>query len=103
MSRSYKHTSFCGGTNKFFKKYANRRVRRKKMDLILPKGSYRKVSDSWQIKDYFDLREWENYWYLINDNYFWKRNVYLKYGLSIPEEPNYNKSHHRWRKTYKMK
>lgn len=37
MSRSYKHTSFCGGINKFFKKYANRRVRRKKDGLNITK------------------------------------------------------------------
>lgn len=42
MSRSYKHTPYCGGRNKFSKNQANRRVRRNKMDLSLPKGGYKK-------------------------------------------------------------
>ena len=53
MSRSYKKTPRNGDTkDKFFKRYANRRLRRKKLDIDLHHKSYKKDSCSYDICDY---------------------------------------------------
>ena len=64
MSRSYKHTPYSGERDKFYKKYANRRLRRKKLDHDLQHGSYRKDSCSWDICDYswIETTNFENYY-----------------------------------------
>ena len=65
MSRSYKHTPRAGDTkDKFFKKYANRRVRRLPIDEpSLNYKSYKKMTCSWNICDYETVgTSFEQYW-----------------------------------------
>lgn len=101
MSRSYKHEPVCGGKNKFYKKQANRRVRRNKMDLELPKGGYKKVYCSWEICDYFDRSTWKEYWEFEWRSYF----KFLQFCPSSrwAKKPNYEESYRDWWKAYKMK
>ena len=65
MSRSYKHTPRAGDTkDKFFKKYANRKVRRLPTDEHPLKGkSYKKVFCQYDICDYETVgTSFEQYW-----------------------------------------
>lgn len=54
MSRSYKHSPWCGDSNPKAKKKAARRFRRKvNSDEDVPGGNaYKKNSDSWNICDF---------------------------------------------------
>lgn len=65
MSRSYKRTPRSGDRkDKFFKKYANRKVRRLPMDEHPLKGNaYKKVFPSYEICDYETVGiDFEQYW-----------------------------------------
>lgn len=64
MSRSYKKTPRCGDTkDKFFKRYANRRLRRKKLDIDLQHKSYKKDFRSYYICHYETVGpSFEEFW-----------------------------------------
>lgn len=65
MSRSYKHTPYCGLTkDKFYKKYANKRLRRKKLAHDFQHKSYRKDFCSYDICDYYciETKNFEEYY-----------------------------------------
>lgn len=65
MSRSYKHTPRAGDKkDKFFKKYANHKVRHLPMDEHPTKGKiYKKVYHSYGICDYQTVGiSFEKYW-----------------------------------------
>lgn len=64
MSRSYKKTPRSGDTkDKFFKRYANRRLRRKKLDIDLQHKSYKKDFCSYDICDYETVgTSFEEFW-----------------------------------------
>lgn len=63
MSRSYKKTLRSGDCkDKFFKNYANRKLRRNKFE-DLQNGSYKKNFSSWQICDFNSLNwSFEEHW-----------------------------------------
>ena len=64
MSRSYKKTPRSGDRkDKFFKKYANRKVRRDKMESGLRHNSYKKKFCHYDICDYEDVgTTFEQFW-----------------------------------------
>ena len=65
MSRSYKHTPYSGEKkNRFMKRYANRRLRRKKLAHDLQHKSYRKDLCSYDICDYYTIetKNFEEYY-----------------------------------------
>ena len=65
MSKSYKRTPRCGDRkDKYFKKYANRKVRRLPMDEHPLKGkTYKKVLHDYSICDYETVGiSFEQYW-----------------------------------------
>lgn len=64
MSRSYKKTPRSGDTkDKFFKRYANRRLRRRKLDIDLQHKSYKKDFCSYDICDYETVgTSFEEFW-----------------------------------------
>lgn len=65
MSRSYKHTPYCGDKkDKFFKRYANRRLRKKKLIHDYQHKSYRKDFEPYTICDYYfiETRNFEDYY-----------------------------------------
>ena len=76
MSRSYKHTPRAGSTkDKYFKKYANRKVRRLPMDEHSLNGNtYKKVFASYEICDYETVGiSFEQYWErLVKRWYEWE-------------------------------
>ena len=75
MSRSFKHTPRSGDTkDKFFKRYANRKVRRLPIDEH-PKGNtYKKVFCHYDICDYETVGiSFEQYWEsLVKRWYNWE-------------------------------
>lgn len=64
MSRSYKHTPYIGDKKtKWAKRQANRKVRHylnRQMiqDESFAPAAYKKVSESWNICDYYDITTW---------------------------------------------
>ena len=56
MSRSFKHTPRCGDKkDKFYKNYANRRLRRKQLIHNLQHKTYKKDTCSYDICDYEEV------------------------------------------------
>ena len=96
MSRSYKHTPRAGDTkDKFFKKYANRRVRRLPIDEHpLNHKSYKKATCSWNICDYETVgTSFEQYWEgLVKSGHRWKSEC----GLPYPNRDEAYQEYCRW-------
>ena len=94
MSRSYKHTPDCGRKNKFSKKQANRRVRRNKMDLSLPKGGYKKIYCSWEICD-----SWDGF-ITVDEHYTTKVKYWYSWSHKYEPYPDYNKTKNDYMRYY---
>lgn len=66
MSRSYKKTPYCGQTQRpADKRIANHQVRQKlknHLDWNIQYNNYKKLSDSWRIRDWGWSYTWEE-WY----------------------------------------
>lgn len=64
MSRSYKKTPRAGDKkDKFYKRYANRKLRRQKLDIDLQHKSYKKDFCSYDICDYETVgTSFEEFW-----------------------------------------
>ena len=96
MSRSYKHTPRCGDTkDKFFKKYANRRVRRLPIEeLPLNHKAYKKVTCSWNICDYETVGiSFEQYWdSLLKSWHRWRKDC----GHPYPNRDEAYQEYCRW-------
>ena len=96
MSRSYKHTPRAGDTkDKFFKKYANRRVRRLPIDEHpLNHKTYKKATCSWNICDYETVgTSFEQYWEgLVKSWHRWKSEC----GLPYPNRDEAYQEYRRW-------
>ena len=97
MSRSYKKTPRCGDTkDKFFKKYANRKVRRNNANHY-NHNSYKKLSCSWDICDYETVgRTFEEYWKQTLDYWY-------QFGYKHEHYPSYEEEYRQWFKWYKAK
>ena len=97
MSRSYKKTPRCGDTkDKFFKKYANRKVRRNNANHY-NHNSYKKLSSSWDICDYETVgRTFEEYWKQTLQDWH-------QFGYKYEPYPSYEEEYRRWFKWYKAK
>ena len=96
MSRSYKHTPYCGlRKDKFFKKYANRKLRRRKLEHDLQYKSYRKDFCSWEICDYYEIQtrnfeeyyksciqrwyEWQSMWWMRDEPFPTREECWKEY------------------------
>lgn len=97
MSRSYKKTPRSGDTkDKFFKRYANRRLRRKKLDIDLQHKSYKKDFCSYDICDYESVgTSFENFW---RDRVKWWHSIRRYYGEPYPNREDAWKDYNRWYK-----
>lgn len=74
MSRSYKHTPYCGlQKDKFYKQQANKRLRRKKLTHDYKHSSYRRDYDSWEICDYYWIETTNFTKYYTNKINQWKQ------------------------------
>lgn len=97
MSRSYKKTPRCGDRkDKFFKKYANRKLRRDKFHNLKHK-SYKKNFCSYDICDYQTVGEtFQEYWNRCVRSWQQWRHLYEDF-------PDKEKEYRRWYKWFKMK
>lgn len=58
MARSYKKHPYCGDRkSRFYKNYANRRLRRLPIEEEIPSGkNYKRYTCSWEICDYWNYQ-----------------------------------------------
>ena len=103
MSRSYKHTPYAGDTKtKWAKRQANRKYRSflKQMEEDIPYSHFKKVSESWNICDYYDITTWEEHL-----RYRRKHHRYTPYGMKFLENGEIDIENERklWEKWYKRK
>lgn len=95
MSRSYKHTPYCGDNkSKFNKRQANRRVRHNKEPLN--HGSYKKKFESWDICDYSSCATFKKFWQHTLQ-------VWYAWGYKYYPYPDKKEEYRYWYKCYKMK
>ena len=98
MSRSYKRTPYVGlAKDKFFKNYANRKLRRLPPDeLPLQHSSYKKNFSSYDICDYKEIGiSFQHYWEsLVESWHNWRKN----YGYPYPDYDKAYKEYYRWYK-----
>ena len=97
MSRSYKKTPRSGDTkDKFFKRYANRRLRRRKLDIDLQHKSYKKDFCSYDICDYETVgTSFENFW---RDRVKWWHSWRRYHNEPFPIREEAWKDYNRWYK-----
>ena len=97
MSRSYKKTPRSGDTkDKFFKRYANRRLRRRKLDIDLQHKSYKKDFCSYDICDYESVgTSFENFW---RDRVKWWHSIRRHYGEPYPNRKDAWEDYNCWYK-----
>lgn len=103
MSRSYKHTPYAGDTKtKWAKRQANRKYRSflKQIEEDVPYSHFKKVSESWNICDYYDITTWEEHL-----RYRRKHHRYTPYGMKFLENGEIDIENERklWEKWYKRK
>ena len=95
MSRSYKHTPYCGDT-KHNKEVANRRIRRKMRnpEFEMANGkAYKKHYCSWEICDFCHKKSFESYYRSSVERA-------IRFNEPIPSK---EKLYKQWYKWYKMK
>ena len=108
MSRSYKKTPYCGTKkHKSDKRIANRKVRsylKRQMieDESFAPAAYKKVSESWNICDYYDITSWPKH--LKYRRGIWNQG-YLAWGAKENDEGELDEEneYQLWRKWYKRK
>lgn len=95
MSRSYKHTPRGGQKkDKFFKNYANRKLRRNKLSHDLRHGDYKKASCSWNICDYETVGlTFNDYW---NCEVCWWHTSGRQRNEPYPDKEQALKDYKRW-------
>ena len=100
MGRSYTRTPYSGERqNQEDKRLANKRVRQQlKLADELPQGSsYRKMYESWNIRDYGWKSTWREYWnHQLKFWHTWGR-------WQGQEFPDREQAYWDWYKYYKMK
>jgi len=99
MSRSYKHTPYCGEQkDRYMKRYANRKLRRKKLDHDLQYNSYKKDFCSWNICDYYNIEtdNFEKYYESCIDKWYrWQGYAWYK-DKPFPSREECWKEYHKW-------
>ena len=98
MSRSYKKTPRSGDTkDKYFKRYANKKLRRLPLDETLQHKQYKKNFCSWEICDYETVGEtFEQHWEQALRSWYMWRHRYEPY-------PNREEEYQKYMKWYKRK
>ena len=108
VSRSYKKTPYCGlQKTKWAKQQANKKVRRylnrqKIEDESFTPAAYKKVSESWNICDYYDIITWEEHKRWRKRRFHW--------GFTVPDmkflengDIDWQNEYQLWWKWYKRK
>ena len=107
MSRSYKHTPYCGDKKtKWAKRQANKLVRSKmerwNIQDEINFSWYKKISNSWNICDYYNISTWKEHLayrkrILAQGRKPWEMILFEDNDFDIDEE------YQLWRKWYKRK
>lgn len=98
MSRSYKHTPRCGDKkDKFFKNYANKKLRRKKLTHQFQHKSYKKDFCSYDICDY------ENIGTTFKEFYAGSVNAWYNWQWKWDDFPDEKKEYQQYMKWFKRK
>ena len=108
MSRSYKKNAYWGQRqNPEDKKIANHKVRQKlknHLDWNIQHNDYKRLFNSWDIRDYGHVVIWEDYY---KDSLKWFRWTVNLYGEEHARELGYtddkNEIYNEWYKHYKRK
>lgn len=85
MSRSKKHTPYSGmKKDRFYKRYANRKIRRKKLQHNFDHKDYRKDFCCYDICDFYwiETPNFDEYYQSQIDNWY-----QFKWGIKNDEEP----------------
>ncbi|MBQ6503159.1 MAG: hypothetical protein IJI57_04530 [Flexilinea sp.] len=95
MSRSYKHTPYCGDTkNKYMKRYATKRfkslVKRQNLDDEIAPGMYKRYFCSWDICDYYTILTLKEHLMSYRDEY--------RYGTYVRDDISDEEKIKRWKK-----
>ena len=103
MSRSYKKSTYCvDKKGKLKKRFANKKVRQWLKDnpsIIIQKGDFKKLYETYDICDYSFYNSWESYW--NNCLRYQQEDINRGYGSYI--ELDYEKEYRHWLKCYKCK
>ena len=108
MSRSYKHTPYAGDKKtKWAKRQANKKVRRylnkhSIQDESFAPAAYKKISESWNICDYYSIVTWYEHLKFRKQRFLWGIPIY---DLNLTEDGEIDLEHERkvWEKWYKRK
>ena len=101
MSRSYKHTPYAGDKkDKFFKKYANKKLRRKKLTHNLQHKSYKKDFCHYDICDYYHIEttNFEKFYEDCINNWLQNQGVWYLKGEPFPTRKECWKKYLKWYK-----
>ena len=108
MSRSYKKIPFCGQTQHHIdKRIANHKIRQKlknHLDWNIQYNDYKKLSESWNIRDWGWVNLWED-WYNYQLTLYYK--AVVKWGEKKARRYGYtddfDELYTYWHKHYKRK
>ena len=105
MSRSYKKTPYCGDKKgKAKKRIANHRVRqslKRDLELVVQKGQYKRLFETWDICDYYSIQSWESYWRSSVNVYYW---IKERFPESTKNKfPDKKEEYRKWKRYYKNK
>jgi hypothetical protein len=108
MSRSYKKTPYCGDhKGKLKKRLANHKLRQrlKNFDEEYQHMSYKNVTNRWDICDYYDIIDWQEWWELHLKRHYEAVNGIRHYCSSSNDilPPNKKELYRKWYKYYKRK
>ena len=98
MSRSYKHTPYAGDRkDRFSKRYANRRLRRKKLAHDLQHKSYKKDFCSYDICDYYEIgTNFDEYYESCVKRWYRWQNYYWMKDEPFPSREECWKEYQKW-------
>lgn len=101
MSRSYKHTPWCGDNKTVGKRLAKRAWRRRVKNLNNPTlnySLYKRTYDQYDVCDYGFLKTFDEYWDNVVEDWHW----FQARGWH-EKQPDREAAYRKWYKTYKRK
>ena len=107
MSRSYKHTPYIGDTKtKWAKRQANKLVRSKfkkwNIQDELNPSWYKKISESWNICDYYNITTWEEHKQWRKRRFCWGFTI-VNMKFTESGDIDWENEYQLWQKWYKRK
>ena len=99
MSRSYKHTPYCGDTkDRKMKRYANKKLRRQKLTHNYQHNSYKKETCSWDICDYYEIqtKNFNNYYQSCVARWYRYQNLWYMRDEPFPTREECWNEYQKW-------